>query len=123
MRQNNRSLVASVRNIALLFLAFAVFSWGLQAKLELYKAPSSQRTELVKLSTEKHSAKVLKAFELKGMDRVPSPVETLAIVFLLLLAASLLESVVHKAEIALASPSRFYLRGTYSLNRPPPTLL
>jgi hypothetical protein len=39
MLLKDRSLVTFIRNVALLFLAFAVFSWGLRAKLELYKAP------------------------------------------------------------------------------------
>jgi hypothetical protein len=45
------------------------------------------------------------------------------LLFSLLLAVPVLESVAHRAEIALASPSRFYLCGAYSLNRPPPALL
>lgn len=39
--------VARVIRVALVFLAAAVFAWGLQAKLALYKAPSPTRTASV----------------------------------------------------------------------------
>ena len=45
---------------AVLFLAVAVFSWGLQAKLSLYKTPQSPSTITVaKLLTERRSAQTV----------------------------------------------------------------
>ncbi|MDQ2842936.1 MAG: hypothetical protein M3Y72_18235 [Acidobacteriota bacterium] len=117
-----RPFVAFTRNFALLFLAVAVFSWGLNAKLELYKPVSTQRAGLVKLSAEKHSAKVLKALEQQGAKQLPPTTLKPALVFSLLLAVLIRESLAHRAEIALSSPSRFYLQGFSSRNRPPPAL-
>ena len=49
---------------ALLFLACAVFSWGLQAKLSLYKTPQSPSTVTVaKLLTERRSAQTMASLE------------------------------------------------------------
>jgi hypothetical protein len=123
MLLKERSLVAFSRNLALLFLAFAVFSWGLQAKLELYKAPAAQRLELAKLSTEKHSAKVLSALTQRDMKQSPSPIPTVALIFCFLLVVPVLQSVAQRATIGLSSPGKFYLHGVSSLNRPPPALL
>jgi hypothetical protein len=49
---------------ALLFLASAVFSWGLQAKLSLYKTPQFPSTVTVaKLLTERRSAQTMALLE------------------------------------------------------------
>ncbi len=49
---------------ALLFLAFAVFGWGLHAKLSLYKSPQSPSTVTVaKLLTERRSAQTIASLE------------------------------------------------------------
>jgi hypothetical protein len=49
---------------ALLFLACAVFGWGLQAKLSLYKTPQSlSNVTVAKLLTEKRSAQTMALLE------------------------------------------------------------
>jgi hypothetical protein len=118
-----RSFVSFSRNLALVFLAIAVFGWALNARMGLPKAPTARTLDPAKLSTERNSPKVLKALEQKSSEKSPSAAVTLAFVFSLLLAVPALESITHRAEIALSSPSRFYLHAFYSLNRPPPALL
>lgn len=118
-----RSFVSFSRSLALVFLAIAVFGWALNARMDLPKPQTARTLDPAKLSTERNSAKVLKALEQQDSESVPSPVVILEFVFSLLLAVPVLESVAHRAEIALSSPSRFYLQGFYSLNRPPPALL
>jgi hypothetical protein len=110
------------RIAALLFLALAVFGWGLQAKLELYKPVSVQKTLTAKLLTEKHLAKVLKALEQPDPTQPHSPVPALAFIFSFLLAVPLLQSLAQEAEIGLSHPGKLYLHGVYSLNLPPPSL-
>jgi hypothetical protein len=76
---------------ALLFLACAVFSWGLQAKLSLYKTPQSPSTVTVaKLLTERRSAKTMALLEKalrpgtarETLNLIPSLVSAPAILFL-----------------------------------------
>ena len=43
LQATSQRSVARVIRVALVFLAAAVFAWGLQAKLALYKAPSPTR--------------------------------------------------------------------------------
>ena len=117
-----RSLVSFGRNAALLFLAVAVFSWGLQAKLELYKPASVQKPLIAKLSTEKHSAKVLRALKQRDATQTYSPVPPLALIFSFLSAVPVLQSAAQEAKICLLHPGKLYLHGVYSLNLPPPSL-
>src|ERR1700729_881985 len=117
-----RSFVSFGRNAALLFLAFAVFSWGLQAKLELYKPISVQKPLIAKLSAEKHSAKILRALEQRDTTQAYSPVPVIALIVGLLWAVPVLQSVAQKANIGLSHPGKLYLHGIYSLNLPPPSL-
>lgn len=49
---------------ALLFLAFSVFAWGLQAKLSLYKAaPFPSTATVAKLSSENRSAQTIASLQ------------------------------------------------------------
>src|SRR5271154_2670057 len=74
---------------ALLFLACAVFSWGLQAKLSLYKTPQSPSTvTIAKLLTEKRSAQTMALLE-KALKPVTAR-ETLNLIPLLVLAQAIL---------------------------------
>jgi len=117
-----RSFVSFGRNVALLFLMLAVFSWGLQAKLELYKPASVQKPLIAKLSTEKHSSRVLRALEQRDTTPNHSPAPTLALIFSFLLVVPVLQSVAQEAKIGLSHPGKLYLHGIYSLNLPPPSL-
>ncbi len=62
MLSDTRSVGALLRKCAFLFLALSVFCFGLHARIQAYTTANSNLTAS-KLSTEKHSAKVLKALE------------------------------------------------------------
>jgi hypothetical protein len=108
---------------ALLFLAFSVFGFGLNAKLSLYKKHQSPDTvAAAKLSTEKRSAqstvlvKVLK-----------EPLASAKI--LRLMAFSVFHNAIsspafrlHQVEVSLCKPCRCDSRSSSLMNRPPPAL-
>lgn len=108
---------------ALLFLAFAVFTWGLQAKLSLYKtAQSPSAASVAKLSTEKHSAQTM-----ASLERVSELTGAWEKVSLLSLTASLhaisIPSIrFHQVELSLCRPCRCDLQGPDLMRRPPPAL-
>jgi hypothetical protein len=106
---------------ALLFLASAVFSWGLQAKLSLYKTPQSPSTVTVaKLLTEKRSAQTMALLE-KAL-KPDTAWERLNVIPLLVLAQTILiltfES--YQAEITLCSSRRWNFQDPHLTQRPPP---
>jgi len=71
------------------FLASAVFSWGLQAKLSLYKPPQSPSTVTVaKLLTERRSAQAIDS--LKRAVQSDTAWETLNLIPPLVLAQAIL---------------------------------
>jgi len=117
-----RSFVSFPCKIALLFFAFAVFSWGLQAKLELYKPPVKQKILIAKLSTEKRSAKVLQALERR--DTTPEHSHKLVVALYLndIWTDPTPWPAAEEAEIALSHPGRSDLRSIHSLQLPPPSL-
>jgi hypothetical protein len=117
-----RSSVSFIGKVALLSLAFALFSWGLQAKLELYKSPANQKVLVAKLSTEKKSTKLEQA--LTQRDTSPKPTHTAAFVLhpLSPLTTPISWQLVQQVEIVLLHPGRLDLQGIYSLHRPPPSL-
>jgi hypothetical protein len=115
-----RSFVPLIRKLALLFLAFTVFSFGLQAKLSLYRPISTPNTSAAKISTERYSAQVLNALE--RPDGVSSCRYEFDLVFLVNNIAPSLDAVAQRAEIVLWHPGRFDLHGVFSLHRPPPFL-
>jgi hypothetical protein len=74
---------------ALLFLASAIFTWGLQAKLSLYKPPQAPSTVTVaKLLTERRSAQTIES--LKRAVQSETTWETLNLIPLLVLAQAIL---------------------------------
>ena len=106
---------------ALLFLACAVFSWGLQAKLSLYKTPQSPSTVTVaKLLTEKRSAQTM-ALLAKAL-KPDTAWEMLNLIPLLVLAQAILiltfES--YQAEIPLCRSRRWNFQDPHLTQRPPP---
>jgi len=123
MFKQPRSVAPFALKCALLFLAFAVFGWGLHAKLSLYKAPQSPSTATVaKLSTEKHSAQTLASLEkhhsMHGVSRILKLVS---------LAASIRVSWsssfrFHQVEVSLCKPCRCDLQGPDFMRHPPPAL-
>jgi hypothetical protein len=115
-----RSSVSLIRKLALLFLAFTVFSFGLQAKLSLYRPISTPNTSAAKISTERYSAQILNALE--RPDEAPSPWDEFDLAIRVNSIAPALDSVAQRAEIVLWHPGRFDLHGDYSMHRPPPFL-
>ena len=58
---------------AFLFLAFAVFSLGLQARLALYRPVPDITVTSAKLNTENHSAQVLRTIATPQDDKLSGP--------------------------------------------------
>ena len=108
--------------LALLFLACAVFSWGLQAKLSLYKTSQSPSTVTVaKLLTERRSAQTIALLEkVLTPDRAP---EMLKLIPLLVLAHAILiltfES--YQVEMNLRRFRSWDFHDPHLTQRPPPT--
>jgi len=108
----------------LLFLAFSVFSFGLSARLSLYRVHQSPGTvAAAKLSADKRTA-AQSSVVLKVVKEPLAFAETLRLVAI---AAS--HDVVsspafmfHQVEVSLCSPCRFDSRSSSLMNRPPPTL-
>jgi hypothetical protein len=122
MLSDARSVVSLLRKCALLFLAFFVFGFGLQARLVQYW-PSPPNPTASKISTEKHSAQVLKALD--KQDEPANSADGLAFALFLMgfQAAPTLQSASEQAAIRLSDPRRLDLNGVYSSHGPPPTLL
>ena len=121
MLSNVRS-VGAFRKCAFLFLALSVFWFGLHARLEAYKRTASNISDS-KISTEKHSAEVLKA-----LDKQDSPVDDLNALVLGCFLRGFHSAVAplpsgELAKIELADPRRLDLGGVYSLHGPPATTL
>jgi hypothetical protein len=106
---------------ALLFLAFAVFSWGLQAKLSLYKPQQSPSTVIVaKLLTERRSAQTMALLE-KALKPVTAW-ERLNLLPLLVLAQAilLLTFKFYELEMNLCTTRRWDFHDPHLTQRPPP---
>jgi len=106
---------------ALLFLACAVFSWGLQAKLSLYKTPQSPSTVTVaKLLTERRSAQTMALLE-KAL-KPDAAWETFNLIPLLVLAQAILIPTLefYQVEINLYRPRRWDFQDPHLTQRPPP---
>jgi len=121
MRSNVRSVGSLLRKCAFLFLALSVFWFGLHARLQSYKSAPENPTAS-KISTEKHSAKILEA-----LDKQAEPASDVAVfalsVFLRGFDLQPLLPVSELAKIDLSDPSRLDLAGLYSSHGPPSTTL
>jgi hypothetical protein len=106
---------------ALLFLACAVFSWGLQAKLSLYKTPQSPSTVTgAKLLTETRSARTVALLE-KALK--PSTTrETLNLIPFLVLAQAILFLTFkfYQVEMNFCRSRRWTFHDPHLTQRPPP---
>jgi hypothetical protein len=105
---------------ALLFLASAVFSWGLQAKLSLYKPSQSPSSVTVaKLSTERRSAQTMALLE-KALR--PDTAWELNLIPLLVLAQAILILTFgfHQVEMNLCRFRRRDFPNPHLTQRPPP---
>ena len=106
---------------ALLFLACAVFSWGLQAKLSLYKTPQSPSTVTVaKLLTERRSAQTMAWLE-KAL-KPDTARATLNLIPLLVLAQAILFLTFksYQVEMNHCSSRRWDFGDPHLTQRPPP---
>jgi hypothetical protein len=106
---------------ALLFLACAVFSWGLQAKLSLYKTPQSPSTVTVaKLLTERRSAQTMALLE-KAL-KPDAGRTTLNLSWLLVLAQAIffLPFSFYRVEMNLCRSCRWNFHSPHLTQRPPP---
>jgi hypothetical protein len=106
---------------ALLFLACAVFTWGLQAKLSLYKTPQSPSTVIVaKLLTEKRSAQTVASLE-KAL-KPGTAWETLNLIPLLVLAQAILFLTFkfYQVEVNFCRSCRWNFHDPHLTQRPPP---
>jgi hypothetical protein len=105
---------------AFLFLASAVFGWGLQAKLSLYKTPQSPSTVTVaKLLTERRSAQTMASLE--KVLKPDTAWETLNLIPLLVLAhAVLILTFEFQGEMNLCRSRRWGFQDPHLTQRPPP---
>jgi hypothetical protein len=106
---------------ALLFLACAVFSWGLQAKLSLYKTPQSPSTVIVaKLLTERRTAQTMALLE-KAL-KPDTAWETLNLIPLLVLAQAILFLTFefYHVEMNFCRSRRWNFHDPHLTQRPPP---
>jgi hypothetical protein len=115
-------MVSLLRKCALLFLAFFVFSFGLQARLSQYW-PSPPNPTASKISTEKHSTQALKALDKQDESANSTGGLAFALFSMGVQAAPTLQPVSEQAAIRLSDPRRLDLNGVYSSHGPPPTLL
>ncbi|MGA2415961.1 MAG: hypothetical protein ABSF59_16020 [Candidatus Sulfotelmatobacter sp.] len=107
---------------ALLFLASAVFTWGLQAKLSLYKSQQSPSTVTVaKLLTERRSAQTVALLE-KAL-KPGTAQETLNLIPRLVLAQTILFPTFkfHQVEMNFCRSRRWNFHDPHLTQRPPPT--
>ncbi len=106
---------------ALLFLACAVFSWGLQAKLSLYKNPQSPSTITVaKLLTERRSAQTVALLERAIKPCVAWEKLPLLGLLVLALAVLILTFVSNQVEMNLCRSRRWDFQDPHLTQRPPP---
>jgi hypothetical protein len=122
MFSNVRSVGAFLRRCTFLLLALSVFWFGLHARLEAYKSAASNVSDS-KISTEKHSAEVLKA-----LDKQDSPADDVDALIQEFFLQGFHSSVSplplsEVARIELADPRRLDLGSVYSLHGPPATTL
>jgi hypothetical protein len=121
MSRRHQIAAAYAFKCALLFLACAVFSWGLQAKLSLYKTPQTPSTITVaKLLTERRSAQTVALFE-KALE--PDMTwETLNLIPLLILAQVIfvLTFKFYELEMNLCTSRRCDFHDPHLTQRPPP---
>jgi hypothetical protein len=115
--------VSFIRKFAFMFLAFAVFSLGLQARLALYKTSPNITITSAKVATENRSAQVLKSLEVRQDSQQPY----VRFVFAFLLSGLHDESDVShdmgQVAIGFFHSARSQLISISSLRRPPPTFI
>lgn len=110
---------------AFLFLIFAVFAWGLQAKLSLYHtAPGTCSTvnSMAKLSTENRGARSAAAVTADHTLRVTWESLYFAAFAFVLQGHQVTAAQAEQDEAGPRIPWRYYLHGPDLTLRPPPQL-
>jgi hypothetical protein len=123
MSKRRQTAATCTFKCALLFLACAVFSWGLQAKLSLYKTSQSPSTVTVaKLLTERRSAQTVASFEEALKPHTTR--ETLRLIPLLILAQAIVifRFELYKVEVSICRFRGWDFRDPHLTQRPPPAL-
>jgi hypothetical protein len=106
---------------ALLFLACAVFSWGLQAKLSLYKKPQSPSTVIVaKLLTERRSAQTMASLEKVLKPDTASEMLNLIPLLVLAQASLFLTFKFYEIETNFCRSRTWNFHDPHLTQRPPP---
>ena len=115
--------VSLMRRFALLFLVFAVFSLGLEARLALYTTSPNISVSSAKVATEKRSAQILRSLEVREYKQHPSDKLVSAFLLRSIQKAPDLSIIVDETDIGLYESSRTYLSSIPSLRRPPPSIV
>jgi hypothetical protein len=121
MSKRHQIAATYIFKCALLFLACAVFIWGLQAKLSLYKTSQSPSAITVaKLLTERRSAQTMASLE-KAL-KPDTAWETLNLIPLLVLAQAILILTFefYQVEMNLCGSARWDFQEPHLTQRPPP---
>jgi len=122
MLSSMRSVGLLIRRCAFLSLAFCIFGFGLHARLAQYD-PLPPNPTAAKISNEKHSAQVLKAFAERdeALHATDGPAFTLFLSGLRILPV--FQTATAQVTIGLSNPMRLDQKGIYSLHLPPPSSL
>ncbi len=123
MSTRPRSAAKLATQFVLLFLAFAVFSWGMQAKVSLYKIHQSpSAVAAAKLLTEERTAQIT-----VSLKAVEYPVGSSEMLRLISFAAS--DPVIpfpsfrlRRLKVSLYRPCGCDSRSIGQMRRPPPAL-
>lgn len=118
-----RTFTPLFRSLAFLFLALAVFNWFRNAGLDPFQSRTTQKTAAAKSSTQNHSTQPLRALEQRETSDENSDQCIVALVLDGVATRPIARAAAHEAELRLLHPGRMDLRGVYSLQRPPPSLL
>jgi hypothetical protein len=105
--------------VAFLFLAFSVFSWGLQARFSQYKT-NGRSSESVKMSTDKRSS--LKSLPTSAEEKPQPDFEklTFRLIFAMYQSVATSPNAQQQVELSLVTPSRYDAQGPGLMLRPPP---
>jgi hypothetical protein len=121
MSKRHQNAATYAFKCALLFLACAVFGWGLQAKLSLYRTPQSPSTVTVaKLLTERRSAQTMASLE-KAL-KPDTSWEMLNLIPLMVLAPAILifRFEFYQVGMDLCRSRRWDFQDPHLTQRPPP---
>jgi hypothetical protein len=106
---------------ALLFLACSVFSWGLHAKLSLYKTPQPPSTVTVaKFLTERRTAQTMVLLEKILKPNTARAMLNLIPLLVLAQAILFLTFKFYQLEIHFCRSSRWNFHDPHLTQRPPP---